>query len=139
MEVVGAAGAPQGARPDSKYADSKYATGAATSLVPSATPVQLKETEMANASRLRRLSAAIAVGGFTVLVLVAPASARPDPGEHTTSDGSVLVSREVKVPVDDNALEVAQIGLGALAGVAVAGAGAAAVGLKLRQRASRPV
>lgn len=87
---------------------------------------------------IRRLAAAVTVSGCTVLILAAPAQAKPDWGERTSTDGSSTIVREVTVPVDDNSLELLQIGLGALAGIGVAGAGAAAINARQNRRRPQP-
>lgn len=81
----------------------------------------------------RTILSTTAAAGVLSLAAVAPASAEPDwgtPGSRGTTiedtgQGSQTVIREVLV--DDNSLEYLQIGLAALAGVAVAGAAAAGV------------
>ncbi len=71
----------------------------------------------------RRSLAALAIGGIITLATALPSRAvvLPDPiGRDSSSH-----VREVPRYFDDNALEVVQIGLGALGGLALAGAGAA--------------
>ena len=81
----------------------------------------------------RTILSTTAAAGVLSLVAIAPVAAEPDwgtPGSSGTTiensdQGSQTVIREVLV--DDNSLELFQIGLAALAGVAVAGAAAAGV------------
>ena len=63
------------------------------------------------------------------LALAGPATARPEPGEPVGSCTEAVqpAPRTLSVPVDDNALELFQVGGGVLAGLALAGAGAAVV------------
>jgi len=63
--------------------------------------------------------------GSLLVTAVTPASAKPDPGQPASAaQPTKVVERRVEVPVpfDDNAVEPAQIALGALGGAALAGA-----------------
>lgn len=82
----------------------------------------------------RRILAGLAGGGLLTLVTALPAAAIPDPGSPAAVGGEpTTVVREVQIPADDDALELLQVGLGALGGVVVAAAGAAMLGAR-RQR-----
>jgi hypothetical protein len=85
----------------------------------------------------RTMLSTTAAAGILSLAAVSPASAEPDwgvPGSSGTSPGQPT---EIRVFVDDNSLEYLQIGLAALAGMAVAGA--AAVGVRRHEhRAPHP-
>lgn len=89
----------------------------------------------------RTILSTTAAAGVLSLATVAPAFAEPDwgtPGSsgatiENTDQGAQTVIREVLV--DDNSLEFLQIGLAALAGVAVAGAAAAGVRRREHQAA----
>lgn len=84
-----------------------------------------------NTTTRRILSAAAATGVLSIATAL-PAEAEPDAGwdgniggTSASDGGTQTVIREVVV--DDDALEYLQIGLGALAGMAVAGAAAVTV------------
>lgn len=96
-------------------------------------------TTMNHSTHARRSSAAVAITALAGLFAIAPAYAADDPGELTPADvrvyeagGNIGVSGSPSpgtvqiLPVDDNALEFLQIGLGALGGMAVVAAGVAA-------------
>jgi hypothetical protein len=83
-----------------------------------------------NTTPIKRTAAAIGLtcllSGGLVLTAATPANAKPDPGEplQKAAQPMRVVERRVEVPVpfDDNAVEPAQITLGALGGAALAGA-----------------
>lgn len=84
-------------------------------------------------STLQRGACTLAAAATLGLALAGPASARPDPGEPVpTPSGSVHV---IETPVDDNAVELLQVGGGLAAGLALAGAAAA---LASRRRHATP-
>jgi len=76
----------------------------------------------------RRIAATFAAATIASLVTVAPAAAIPDPGPPTptASAGATTVVREI-VHEDDDAVEYLQVGLGAAAGVVLAGGAALAL------------
>ena len=84
---------------------------------------------MSHTASVRRTGSALGACALTALLLAAPAAALPDPGTggqdfpKTSAPGS----GSTLPPVDDDALELMQVGAGILAGVALAGAGAALV------------
>ncbi|QBR91464.1 hypothetical protein [Nocardioides euryhalodurans] len=104
----------------------------AATLEESATTVWKEPVTMNTTTRT--ILSTTAAAGILSLAAVAPASAEPDwgvPGSSgtatsTSGQGPQTVIREVFV--DDDSLEYLQIGLAALAGMAVAGA--AAVGVR---------
>jgi hypothetical protein len=85
---------------------------------------------------LRRGASALGVAGLLALALAAPASARQDKGTGSLHD-DVTIAPTNPVPTrivltDDDALEYLQVGVGALAGMALAGGAAVAVGRRHR-------
>jgi hypothetical protein len=80
------------------------------------------------------------LSGGLLVTAVTPASAKPDPGgpSQRAAQPTRVVERRVEVPVsfDDNAVEPAQIALGALGGAALAGAAVVVVGNTRRTRRS---
>ncbi len=93
---------------------------------------------MSHTTPARRTASALAASALLALVVAAPAAARPDPGTGGTDPRPNAVrgpdagttgngTRPTIVVVDDDAVEVLQIGAGILAGLALAGAGAAMV------------
>ena len=83
---------------------------------------------------IKRTLAATAAGGLLTLATAVPAAAKPEwtepaaalNGTTTTVSGPTLTEiREVFV--DDDAWEITQVGLGALAGATLVGAAAAAL------------
>ena len=87
----------------------------------------------------RRLLSAGAATGVLALATAAPAAAKPEWTEPAGAVNGTSQPRVVihEVSVDDDAWEYVQIGLGALAGVTVAGT--AAVALRRREHlAARP-
>lgn len=103
-------------------------------------------THLTKNSTTGRAAAAVAVAALAGLVTVAPAHARTDPGpssgglspadvrvwenENSSTGGSGFNPgpSSLVTPIDDNAVEVLQIALGAVGGLAVAGAFAMAAG-----------
>lgn len=105
---------------------------------------------MSHTSRLRRTAAVAATGGILALSMAAPASARPDPGNGSQSewschslcyeggsDGSSVVG-PASVTVDDNAIELLQLGAGVLGGIALAGVGVAIASRRSHAHAAHP-
>lgn len=76
----------------------------------------------ARTSTLRRTCCAVGAAATLGFALAAPASAVVEPGPGPGVTPTVVV-----IPVDDDALELMQLGGGILAGLALAGAGAALV------------
>ena len=91
---------------------------------------------MSHTTSLRRSAAALGATGLIALTIAGPASARQVPGNGDWADQHCSVScyeggtsgstRTLSNPIDDNGVEVLQLGAGLLAGLALAGAGAAA-------------
>jgi hypothetical protein len=108
---------------------------------------------MALTTHTRRALTGLAAGGLITLATTLPAVATPDPGAPppavsipepgTPPPGSVIDSgstvREVTVetPVDDDAVELLQVGLGALGGMALVGAGAVAFTVRRQHAGTR--
>jgi len=104
---------------------------------------------MFHTTTAHRTASALAAASLLALLLAAPAAARPDPGygfgpvtttaspasvDHEglrpaqrTDPGPVPQNPTSIVRVDDDAVEILQIGAGILAGIALAGAGASLV------------
>jgi hypothetical protein len=106
-----------------------------------------KGKKMSSHTAFRRSAAAVGATGLIALFLTGPAAARPDEGAGTVPGPAVSRShsqeayechylgkcaspgsqgRTQVLRVDDNAVEVLQLGGGLLAGIALAGAGMAA-------------
>ena len=95
---------------------------------------------MSRYSTFRRAAAAAGATALVALSLAGPAAARPDPGTgelaHCTSGcfegGTAPIPNPVTAPItarvtaSDHGVEYVQLGVGVLAGIALAGAGAAA-------------
>lgn len=87
----------------------------------------------------RRIISTTAVAGVLSIATALPATAEPDwgqPGSDTTAVSSSTSAPQTvirEVFVDDGAVEYLQIGLGALAGMAVAGAAAVGARRLVRQ------
>jgi hypothetical protein len=84
---------------------------------------------MSHTISVRRIGSALGACALTALILAAPAAAQPDPGTggRDFPVSSAPGPQSPLPPVDDDALELLQVGAGLLAGVALAGAGAALV------------
>jgi len=105
---------------------------------------------MSHTTSIRRAASIAGATGLIALSMAGPASARPDPGSgnpgdrHCTSScylgGSVDGSTDVGavLAVDDNGVQVLQLGAGLLAGVALAGAGMAFVSRRGHAHAAHP-
>ena len=86
---------------------------------------------MSRNTAFRRGAAAIGASGLIALSLAGPAAARPDPGTgelHEQSsvgvvDQPTLTPVTQVIRIDDDALELLQLGAGAAAGLALGGAG----------------
>jgi hypothetical protein len=120
---------------------------------PSGTKHQLKQRTrtMSYTTTIRRSAALLGATGLIALSMAGPASAREVPGNgdwadqqcsvncyegpNTTSSGTPIT--EV-FRVDDNAVEVLQLGAGLLAGVALAGAGMAVASRRSHGRTAHP-
>jgi hypothetical protein len=91
---------------------------------------------MSHTTSIRRSASVLGVTGLIALSLAGPASARQVPGNGDWADQHCSVncyegpapagSSTRVIRIDDNAVEVLQLGAGLLAGFALAGAGAAA-------------
>ena len=92
---------------------------------------------MSYTTSLRRSAAVFGATGLIALSIAGPASARQVPGNGDWADQHCSVNcyegpatggnqRSLPNPIDDNGVEVLQLGAGLLAGIALAGAGAAA-------------
>jgi hypothetical protein len=91
---------------------------------------------MSHTTSIRRSASILGATGLIALSMAGPASAREVPGNGDWADQHCSVScYEGPTPagsptqvirIDDNAIEVLQLGAGILAGFALAGAGAAA-------------
>ena len=101
-------------------------TALARQRVEESTSVTLNEgnTAMNTTTRARRSLAALAAGGLLTLATALPATAvvLPDPiGKPPAA------APAPQVVISDDGLELSQLALGALGGIALAGAGAAAI------------
>jgi hypothetical protein len=83
-------------------------------------------TSTMNTTTRRILSTAAAAGVLSIATAL-PASAEPDWGSPGSTGDPGMPVQTRDVPIDDNAVEYVQIGLGALAGMVVAGAAAVTV------------
>jgi hypothetical protein len=92
---------------------------------------------MSHTTTIRRSATILGATGLVALSMAGPASARQVPGNGDWADqhcstscyvgGTTGVSqRTPSIGIDDNGVEVLQLGAGLLAGLALAGAGAAA-------------
>jgi hypothetical protein len=92
---------------------------------------------MSHTTTLRRSAALLGATGLLALSMAGPASARQAPGNGDWADQHCSTNcymggttggtqRTLPNPIDDNGVEVLQLGAGLLAGLALAGAGAAA-------------
>jgi F0F1-type ATP synthase membrane subunit c/vacuolar-type H+-ATPase subunit K len=93
-------------------------------------------TTMNAHTTLRRSLCALGATAALGLALASPALAEVEPGPGGRSQ-TTTVTKPYEVPVDDNALEPAQLGAGILAGLALAGAGMA-VASRRRHAALHP-
>ena len=88
---------------------------------------------MSNTTNIRRAATVAGATAFFALSMAAPASARVDPGTGSSEEqhcsvscysGPGVTAPESTTPrVDENGIEVLQLGAGILAGMALAGAG----------------
>ena len=92
---------------------------------------------MSHTTSIRRSAAVLGATGLIALSMAGPASAREVPGNGDWADQHCSVNcyegpstggtqRTLPNPINDNGVEVLQLGAGLLAGIALAGAGAAA-------------
>ena len=103
---------------------------------------------MSNTTSIRRAASILGATGLITLSLAGPASAREVPGNGDWADQHCSVScyegpdpagsSTQVIRIDDNAVEVMQLGAGLLAGVALAGAGAAAFSRRSHGRLAHP-
>ena len=103
---------------------------------------------MSHTTSIRRAASILGATGLIALSMAGPASARPDPGTGGAHEwtqwsepykgGSAGSAMTPTNSVDDNAVEVLQLGAGILAGVALAGAGMAVASRRTHGRAAHP-
>lgn len=103
---------------------------------------------MSHTTSIRRALTVAGATGILAFSVAGPASARPDPGNGSQSEwscqtdcyvgGTSPVLTTSLPPIDDNALEVFQLGGGLLAGMALAGAGVALASRRGRRHAAHP-
>jgi hypothetical protein len=103
---------------------------------------------MSHTTSIRRAASVLGAAGLIALSMAAPASARQDPGtggahewtqwsDSTTGDTGNQQAPTTRV-VDDNAVEVLQLGAGILAGVALAGAAVTMASRRSHNRVGHP-
>jgi hypothetical protein len=118
---------------------------------PSGTKNQLKQRirTMSHTTSIRRSASILGATGLIALSMAGQASAREVPGNGDWADQQCTTAcfeggtragstRTISLPVDDNAVEVFQLGAGILAGVALAGAGMAAASRRTHAHAAHP-
>ena len=102
---------------------------------------------MSHTTPIRRALTVAGATGILAFSVAGPASARPDPGNGSQSEwscqsscyeGGTTPSGVTTVTIDDNALEMLQLGGGVLAGLALAGAGAAVISRRSHSHAAHP-
>jgi len=103
---------------------------------------------MSHTTSIRRALTVTGATGILALSVAGPASARPDPGNGSQSEwscrtdcylgGTTPAGISAPGPLDDDAVEVFQLGAGVLAGLALAGAGAAVVSRRSHRHAAHP-
>ena len=102
---------------------------------------------MSHTTPIRRSLTVAGATGILAFSVAGPASARPDPGNGSQSEwscqsscyeGGTTPSGVTTVTIDDNALEMLQLGGGVLAGLALAGAGAAVISRRSHAHAAHP-
>ena len=106
---------------------------------------------MSNTTSIRRAASILGATGLIALSMAGPASAREVPGtgdwadQHCSTncyEGPNTTSSSTPITevfrVDDNAVEVLQLGAGLLAGVALAGAGMAVASRRSHGHAAHP-
>lgn len=104
---------------------------------------------MSHTTSIRRSASVLGATGLIALSLAGPASAREIPGNGDWADQHCSTNcyvggttggtqRTLSNPIDDNGVEVLQLGAGLLAGLALAGAGAAAFSRRTHAHAAHP-
>jgi hypothetical protein len=103
---------------------------------------------MSHTTSIRRSASVLGATGLIALSLAGPASARQVPGngdwaeQHCSAncyEGPTQAGSPTRViKIDDNAVEVLQLGAGVLAGLALAGAGAAAFSRRSHDHMAHP-
>lgn len=100
---------------------------------------------MSHTTSIRRALTVAGATGILAFSVAAPASARPDPGNGAQSEWSCQTdcypggtTPGPTITVDDNALELLQLGGGVLAGLALAGAGVALASRRTHTHAAHP-
>ena len=103
---------------------------------------------MSHTTSIRRSASLLGATGLIALSMAGPASAREVPGNGDWADQHCSVSCYVggttadpnsgSTPRGDGTLEIAQLGAGLLAGLALAGAGAAALSRRSHGHVAHP-
>jgi hypothetical protein len=102
---------------------------------------------MSHTTSIRRALTVAGATGVLAFSVVGPASARPDPGNGSQQEwscqtgcyeGGTTPGATNTITVDDNAIEMLQLGGGVLAGIALAGAGVAFVSRRSHHHAAHP-
>lgn len=102
---------------------------------------------MSHTTSIRRALTVAGATGILAFSVAGPASARPDPGNGSQSEwscqarcheGGTTPAGTSTVTLDDDALELLQLGGGVLAGLALAGAGAAVISRRSHAHAAHP-
>lgn len=103
---------------------------------------------MSHTTSIRRSASVLGATGLIALSIAGPASARQVPGTGDWADqhcsvncyeGPATVGSPGQIiRIDDNAVEVLQLGAGLLAGIALAGAGAAAFSRRSHDHMAHP-
>ena len=102
---------------------------------------------MSHTTSIRRALTVAGATGILAFLVAGPASARPDPGNGSQSEwscqtdcyeGGAMRGTVNTVTIDDNALELLQLGGGVLAGIALAGAGVALASRRSHTHAAHP-
>ncbi len=102
---------------------------------------------MSHTTSIRRALTVAGATGILAFSVAGPASARPDPGNGSQQEWSCLsdcyeggttTGPTSTITLDDNALELFQLGGGVLAGLALAGAGLAVASRRSHRHAAHP-
>lgn len=102
---------------------------------------------MSHTTSIRRALTVAGATGILAFSVAGPASARPDPGNGSQQEwscrsdcyeGGTTTGPTSTITLDDNALELFQLGGGVLAGLALAGAGLAVASRRSHRHAAHP-
>ncbi|WP_404384735.1 hypothetical protein LL946_03255 [Knoellia locipacati] len=102
---------------------------------------------MSHTTSFRRGLTVAGATGILAFSVAGPASARPDPGNGAQQEwtcqidcyeGGTTTGPTTAVTLDDDALEMFQLGAGVLAGIALAGAGLAVASRRSHRHAVHP-